>query len=127
MKGKQQRSRFDRRGFVSEIVVGKITKSKLAIASTLPEKIRFNTLSHGLGQAQQFARRRGRIAQENIGRFDLDALAGGRLDLQRAVVVGQDRGRLEGAVFFENKVHRRDYNPQYSSSCGNNSAKWVKL
>ena len=52
MKGKQQRSRFDRRGFVSEIVVGKITKSKLAIASALPEKISFDALGEGFGKSQ---------------------------------------------------------------------------
>ena len=102
MKGKQQRSRFDRTGLVAEVVVGKITKRKFAITRTLPEKVRFDTLGQSLGTAQQFARCRRRIAQENVARLDLGALARCRLDLQRSVVVGQDCARLKGAVFFKN-------------------------
>ena len=112
---------------MAEVVVGKITKRKFAITRTLPEKVRFDIRSQGFGTAEQLARRRRRIAQEEVARLDLGALAGGRLDLQRGVVVGQDRARLEGAVFFKNDVHHWDYNPQNSKSCGNNSGKWVKL
>ena len=102
MKGKQQRSRFDRTGFVAEVVVGKITKRKLAITCTLPKKVRFDIHSQGFGTTEQFARRRRRIAQEDVARLDFGALSGCRLDLQRGIVVGHDGGGFKGAVFFKN-------------------------
>ena len=127
MQGLQQRSRLDRAGLVSEVLIGKITKMKLAIARTLPQEFRFDLRDQRLATGQQFARRRFLVAQQHIGRLDLGTLAGGGFDLQRRVVVGQDSGGFEGAVFFEQNIHRRDYNRQNSKSCGNKSGKRVKL
>ena len=76
---------------------------------------------------QQLAGRGFGKTQQNVGRLDLDALAGSRLDLQRRVGLAQDGGGFEGAVFFEQYMHRPDYNPQYSKSCGSKAAKRVKL
>ena len=119
MQGQQERNRFDRCGFVSEIVVGKIRKKKFTIARALPEEFRLDVFGGFLRPTQQFVRRGFLVAQQNIRRLDLGALAGGCLDLKRIVVVGQDRGGFEGAVFFKQYVHRRDYRPQNSKSCGN--------
>ena len=55
MQGQQQRSRFDWRGFLSgtaEIVVGKITKRKFAIARALPQELGFDPRRHRFGKAQ---------------------------------------------------------------------------
>jgi hypothetical protein len=101
MQGQQQRRRFDRRGDVTEVLVGKIRKRKLAVTHTLPEKIGLDAGGQRLGLIEQSVGSRFIVAQQDVRRLDLAALAGGRLDLQRAVVVGHNGGRLEGPVFFE--------------------------
>jgi hypothetical protein len=55
MQGQQQRCRFDRRGGVTEVLVGKITKRKLAVTHALPEKLRFDPARRALRPDQAAA------------------------------------------------------------------------
>jgi hypothetical protein len=110
--GQQHRRRLDRGGVVSVVITGKIEKRKLAIACALPEEIRFDLLGQRCRLLQQGARRRLLETQQHRGGLDLAALAGGHLDLQRAVVVGHDAARLEAAILFEQYIHRRIITPR---------------
>jgi hypothetical protein len=100
MQGQQQGRRLDRRRDMAEVLVGKIRKRKLAVAQTLPEKLLLDAGGERLGLLEQERRCRFAVTQQNVGRLDLAALSGSRLDLQGAVVVDQNSGRPEGAVFF---------------------------
>jgi hypothetical protein len=86
---------------VTEILAGEIGKGKLAVTQTLPEKVGLDFAGQNLGLIEQRRRYRFAVAQQYVRRLDLAALAGDRLDLQRAVVVGDNGGRLESPVFFE--------------------------
>jgi hypothetical protein len=50
-------------------------------------------------------RRRLEVAQQHRRSLDLQAFAGGSLDLQRCVIVGKDGAGLELAVVLEKNVH----------------------
>jgi hypothetical protein len=101
MQGQQQRCRFDRRGGVTKVFVGHIGEGKLPVSHAFPEKISLDPGRQDFGLIKQQRWRRFTVAQEDVCRLDLAAFAGGRLDLQGAVVVGDQGGRLEGPVFFE--------------------------
>src|SRR2546423_14607411 len=53
----------------------------------------------------RFARSRRREAQQNVSGFDLLSFARNGFDLQRLVVIGEDRSGFELAVVLEKNVH----------------------
>ena len=74
-------------------------------AATLPHEIDIN-LGGGALRGVHESSQRGLIKTQHHGtRLDLGTLAVRRLDLQRAVVVGQDGADLEAPVLFVKYIH----------------------
>jgi hypothetical protein len=123
----EQRRRFDRTGRVTEVLVSKIGEMEFAVSDALPQKVGFDAGQQQFRLLEQHSRRRLVVTQQDAGSLDLAALPGCCLDLQRAVVVGQDGGRTKSAVFFEQYMHRGHYNRQNSRICGSRRGKLRKL
>jgi hypothetical protein len=100
MQGQQQADASTAVATWPKYSLAKSAKRKLAVAQTLPEKLLLDAGGERLGLLEQERRCRFAVTQQNVGRLDLAALSGSRLDLQGAVVVDQNSGRPEGAVFF---------------------------
>jgi hypothetical protein len=107
VQGKQHRRRFDRRGFVSVVITGKIQKRKFAITDTLPQEIGFDLFRQRRCLVEQAGCTGLFEAQQHRCGLYFAALASRHFDLQRAVVVGHQGAGLEAAVFFKQYVHRR--------------------
>jgi len=105
MQTQQHRSGLHRIGFAAVVFRSELLEAELFLATDFPEEIDVDALRLGLGAFQQFSRRRGDKAQQDIGRLDLGALAGGELDLQRSHVVGKHGAGTESAVLFKQDIH----------------------
>jgi hypothetical protein len=82
--------------------------AECSVGAGLPEEIDVDVAGVLLGARQQVLGRRLGEAQHDVGGLHLRALAGDELHLQRGVVVGEHGAGLEGAVFFEQDMHRGD-------------------
>jgi len=85
--------------------VREVGEAELVVRRHFPEEIRVELLRELVRLGVQCRRRRLGEAQQDRRRLDLQALAGRGLDLQRRVVVGEDRAGLELAVVLEKDVH----------------------
>ena len=87
------------------IVARELGESELVVRTDFPQEIRIELPGKVLRIGEKRRRRGIRVAQQDRGRLDLQALAGRGLDLQRRVVVGENRPGLELALVLEKDVH----------------------
>ena len=105
MQPQQQAGRLQRVWRVAEILATEFFKIEFVGPATLPHEVDINIVSAFLCSIHK-GRQRGLVeAQQHGRRLDLGTLAMRRLDLQRAVVVGEDGADLEAAVLFVKYIH----------------------
>jgi hypothetical protein len=99
---------LDRQRGMAEVFAGEIEESELVIAGDLPQEVRVEFGGELLCTGEQRGRRRLGKAQQHRRGLDFQALAGGGFDLERGIVVGEDRAGLAVAVVLEKDVHGMD-------------------
>ncbi len=108
---------FHRRRRVADIVGREFGETEFVVTADFPQEIDIHRLGKRARLGLKRRRRRRGEAQQHGGGLHLHALPGGRLDLQRCVVVGEDGTGLELAVVLEKDVHGI---PERMSGC----ARW---
>jgi hypothetical protein len=100
----------DRSGFrgcrcAAEVIAREIAEAEFFVRPDFPQEIGIDLGGHPLRVGDE--RRRSRLAesQQDRGGLDLQALARNGFDLQRCVVVGENRPGLQLAVVLEKDVH----------------------
>ena len=96
---------FGGRRRTAVIVSGQHFEFDFSVARDRPQEIRIELRGELVSLVQQRLRtRRGETKQHLVG-LDLEAFARGRFDLQRGIVVGEDRAGLQCAVVLKKSVH----------------------
>ena len=96
---------LDRQRRMPEVLPREIGEAEFVVAGDLPQEVRIKLPRLHLRFGDERRRRRLRVPQQHRGRLDLQTLAGRGLDLQRRIVVGQDRAGLQLAVVLEEDMH----------------------
>ena len=105
MQAQQQAGRLQRTRYMAEVFAAERFEREFIRAATLPHEIDIN-LGGGALRGVHERSQRGLIKTQHHGtRLDLGTLAVRRLDLQRAIVVGQDGADLKATVLFVKYIH----------------------
>ena len=106
-RGEQHRHCGSNRGRRVRAVIfaREIVEAEFAVADGLPEEIRIEVRGERVCGRHRLGRARRREAQQNVRGLDFLALARNGFDLQRLIVIGEDRAGLELAVILEKNVH----------------------
>ena len=107
VQANRERSRFGGLRCPAEVLAGQIGKTEFLIRADLPEKIRIELACDRLRVGKHDRWRGLGKPQQHIRRLDLHAFARHRLDLQRSIVVGENRAGLESAFILKKDVHGR--------------------
>ena len=108
VQAKQRRSLFGEGGLRTEVLMGKVGKTKLVFRGEFPSELKLDGRAQRLRIAHQVGGRGLVELEQHMGALDLDPFAGFQLDLGRALGFGKDAARLEFSSFFKQCIHRRD-------------------
>jgi len=105
VQAQQQRRRFDRGGFGAIVFPREVEIGELFLAAHFPQEVGVERLGLALGLVEQRLRFRFAEGEEHGVALDLQPAAGRKLDVQRGLLLRDERAGLEGAGLFEKDEH----------------------